>query len=110
MAWRSPHPIPRRAVVIDPDAGRPKLIGSHWRRKVSESDEFDEVVIRGIHDNGPDTLSQFEFVVSPATFGPAITCTAESLAENFTRVGADADDAAAKLAARITELEARTGR
>lgn len=101
MTWKSPHP---HAVVIDPDAGRPTLIGSHWTRRAKEDDPFDDVVIRGVFDLGNDS-GGLEFCVSPLSFGPTLTATPESLSEAYTR--AEGDDPAEKLRRRLHELEAR---
>lgn len=92
--------------VIDPDADRPTLIGSRWRRREAAGDEWDEVIIRGVFDLGNDH-GGLEYVVSPASFGPALTTTPDALAESYTR--AEGDDPAERLAARLRDLEARHG-
>lgn len=104
MTWSTPHP---GATVVDPDAGRPALIGAEFRRRTPEGDIWDRIVVRGIHDNGPDF--GLELVVSPVEFGPCLTCTTESLAESYTRATVDAAaDVSERLDKRLADLEARS--
>jgi hypothetical protein len=91
-------------VVVDPDANKPTLIGSRWQRRAPEGDAWDEVVIRGVFDLGNDS-GGLEYVVSPASFGPALTTPPESLTEGYAR--AEGDDVTERLAARLRDLEAR---
>ncbi len=92
--------------VIDPGAGKPKMIDSRWQRREPVGDEWDEVVIRGVFDLGNDH-GGLELVVSPVSFGPALTTTPDALAESYVRV--DGDDPAERLTARLRDLEARHG-
>jgi hypothetical protein len=92
--------------VIDPNAGKPRLLDSRWRRRAPQGDAYDEVVIRGVFDLGSDH-GGLELVVSPLSFGPVLTCTAESLAEAYTRSEVESNDPNERLQARLRELEAR---
>lgn len=94
------------AVVIDPDAGKPALVGSHWERREPAGDVWDgPVVVVGVFDNGPDA-GGFELVVQPLEFGePALTADPESFGATYRRVVAD--DPAERVSARLRELEAR---
>ena len=106
MAWATPHPFATR---IETDAGRPALIGSRWVRKQLEDDPYDEVVIRGVFEFSNDHPGgSFEVVVSPASFGPAVTASGVSLAENYKRLDDDTTAEDEALEARLTELAART--
>jgi hypothetical protein len=96
--------VPPRPLVINPDAGRPALLDSRWRRRHPEGDAYDEVVIRGIFDCGPDG-GGLELVISPLSFGPTLTCTPESLAEAYTR--SEKNDPTERLKERLRDLEAR---
>lgn len=91
-------------IVIDRDAGKPALVGSRWRRRAPENDDWDKVVICGVHDNGPDH-NGFELVVTPLAFGPCLTADPESFAAAYARE--IEDDPALSAAARLRELEAR---
>ena len=51
MTWQSPHPLGLR---IDPDQGRPTLVGSTWTRRVPENDDWDRCRIVGVFDTGND--------------------------------------------------------
>jgi hypothetical protein len=95
-----------RALVIDPDAGRPSLIGSRWVRRDPVGDEWDgPVEIVGVHDNGPDHGGA-ELVIRTVTFGPpVVTATPESFGAAYTREAGE--DPAERLAGRLRELEAR---
>jgi hypothetical protein len=90
--------------VIDPHAGRPTLIGSHWHRRTPEDDPYDDIVIRGVFDLGNDS-GGLELVISPQTFGPTLTCTPESLGESYAR--SQGQDPTERLRQRLRELEAR---
>src|SRR3954467_670288 len=100
------RPVPPRPFVINPNAGRPSLLDSRWRRREPQGDPYDEVVIRGVFDLGNDN-GGLELVVSPLSFGPVLTCTAESLADSYSRSEAERDDPNERLQARLRELEAR---
>ena len=108
MAWKSPHPAQPKPVRIDPDAenGRAPLVGSTWKRREPLGDEYDEVVIRGVFDLGNDH-GGLELVVSPATFGPAVTTQPEALSAAWKRI--EDDDPTERLSARLAEVEARIG-
>jgi hypothetical protein len=97
-------PRDTHAVVIDPEADRPALIGSAWTRRVPEGDEYDDIVVRGVFDLG-ERGGGLELVVSPLTFGVTLTTTAEGLTESYKR--ADGDDPVENLRARVRELESR---
>lgn len=100
------------AVVVDPDAGQPPLLGSVWtRREPSEdgSDPYDSIRVVGVlelspdHPTGPAELC----VTAEAGFGPCLSCTPESLTEAYRRVGSEPDDVGARIDARLRELSAR---
>lgn len=97
---------PPGAVVIDPDADKPKLIGSRWRRRAPEGDAWDEVDLVGVHDNGPDHGGPELCVRTRAFTGePVMTADADSFIAAYKR--AEADDPAERLDRRLRELEAR---
>jgi hypothetical protein len=100
VTWHTPG-----AVRIDPDADKPKLISSRWRRRDPVGDPYDLVDITGVFDLGPDAGS-YEIVLRPVEFAPTLSATAESFAANYTRADA-VDDVSERLAARLRELEAR---
>ncbi len=95
-------------LVIDPQEGRPPLIGSRWQRRESAGDAWDLCEVAGVFDLGADH-GGLELVVRPVEFTgePALTTSAESLSENYQRVGEDDDDGAAvKAADALKRLEA----
>lgn len=102
MTWATSHPD---ALRVDPDEGRPKLVGSRWERKTFEDDVFDLIEIRGVFDLGNDH-GGLELVVSPVAFGPALTTTPDSLVEYYRRVEVEPDPVE-DLQSRVRDLEAR---
>lgn len=93
-----------RALVIDPDAGRPSLIGSRWRRRKPEGDDpWNEVVVTGVFDLGERGL---ELTVTPVSFGPTLSADPESFVAAYTR--AEADDTTEELTERLRAIEARS--
>ena len=105
MPWRSPH-----ALVIDPDADRPTLIGSRWVRREPLGDDWDgPVEVCGLHDNGADHGGA-ELVIRTVAFTGEPCCTAspESFAAAYRRERADNDPPLVeRLEARLNELAAR---
>ena len=98
MKWQT-HP---RALVVDPEAGRQSLIGSRWRRREPEDDEWDEVVISGVLDLGERGL---ELTVQPVTFGPTLSADPDSFVQAYVR--AEAGDPTEDLDERLRAIEAR---
>lgn len=93
-------------VVINPDEGRPKLVGSEWLKRDPEGDCWDLVVVRGIFDLGNDSPNNLELVISPKEFGPTITADVDSFVQAYKRAEEGADPFE-QIDARLRALEAR---
>jgi hypothetical protein len=104
VAWRSAHP---HALVVDPEADRPSVVGSVWRRREKLEDAWDTVRIVGLWQNNPD-VGPDELCVAPVEFdgSPVLSVSVESFAAAYTR--ADNDNPAERLEARLRELQARS--
>lgn len=112
MRWTHPH-----ALVIDPDADEPRIIGARFKRREPAGDDFDLVEVAGLHDNGPDN-GGVELVIRCVAFtgnigdepSPVVTADADSLLEAYARVDDDEmGGVAERLDARLRALEARLG-
>jgi hypothetical protein len=103
--WHSPHPLAAR---IDPDASRPSLIGSTWRRRAPEGDAWDRVRIAGIFDCGPDG-GGLELVVQTVDFTgePTLTADASSFADAYARDDNSGVTESLQQALRVLEARAR---
>jgi hypothetical protein len=73
-----------RPLVVEPE--RDSLIGSIWtRREITDpTDIWNEVRLTGLFDLGNDQ-GGVECCVTPVSFGPTVTTTAEGLTEAYTR-------------------------
>lgn len=97
MPWQTPHP---HAVTVDEG---PSLIGSTWKRRVAQGDDWDgPVAIVGVWDNGPDF--GLEFVVQTVAFTgqPTLTSDADSFVAAYEP---DEPDPFAALRDRVSDLE-----
>jgi hypothetical protein len=103
--WESPHPL---ALRVNPDANRPTVIGSIWRRREPEGDDPWDGPVRivGVFDLGNDA-GGLELCVQPVEFGqPVMTASGEEFAREYRR--AEADDATVeRVEASLRDLEAR---
>ncbi len=98
---RHPH-----AVQIDPDEGKPPLMGSRWRRREPAGDAYDLVDVVGVFDMGE---MGFELCVRTVAFegDPVVTADGDSFVEAYTRL--DHDDIGERVGERLRELQARLG-
>jgi hypothetical protein len=72
-----------RPIVVERE--RRSMIGTTWvRRKITDpSDPWNAIRLTGMFDLGNDSGS-VECCVTPVTFGPTMTTTAEGLTESYT--------------------------
>lgn len=99
MKWQTPT----RALVVDPDAGRPTLVGSHWKRREPEADDpWNEVVVTGVLDLGERGL---ELTVQPRSFGPTLSADPDSFVEAYARV--EGEYPMEEINERLRAIEAR---
>jgi hypothetical protein len=96
-AWQTRRVV--RPVVV-PEKSL-SLIGSVWMRRHREGDEWDAVRLTGLFDCGNDH-GGIEACVTPVSFGPVMTTSAEGLAEAYTL-----KDESAQSIERLGDLFAR---
>jgi hypothetical protein len=93
-----------RPIVVEDE--RPSMIGTVWvRREISDpNDPWNEIRLTGLFDLGNDS-GGVECCVTPVSFGPTMTTTAEGLTQAYClKEHAEQSDRLADLLARAAAL------